>query len=182
MNRLRPEILLFILLGTVPLVVAGAGVAAYLLMRGGFGFLVWGVVPFVASLLAVGVLSYALSRAARRVGTNPPRAEGVAGMVYSPSLMEDRGREKEDLEAKVGELERLTDSLDEIPDEELVGALGEAVELLTDINASIEDRLDAAGEETREIGDLLGGVDFGPFDEALEEHEAKERTTGEPGV
>jgi hypothetical protein len=57
MNRLRPEILLFILLGTVPLVVAGAGVAAYLLMRGGFGFLVWGVVPFVASLLAVAALS-----------------------------------------------------------------------------------------------------------------------------
>jgi hypothetical protein len=106
----------------------------------------------------------------------------VAGMVYSPLLMEDHGREQEDLEAKVGELERLTDSLNEVPDEELVDALGEAVELLTDINARIEDRLDAAGEESREIGDLLGGVDFGPFDEALEEHEAKERTTGEPGV
>ena len=28
MNRMRPETLLFVLLGTVPLVVAGAGVAA----------------------------------------------------------------------------------------------------------------------------------------------------------
>jgi hypothetical protein len=65
MNRLRPETLLFVLLGTVPLVVAGAGVAAFLLMRAGFGFLVWGVVPFVASLLAVAALSFALSRAAR---------------------------------------------------------------------------------------------------------------------
>jgi hypothetical protein len=65
MNGLRPETLLFVLLGTVPLVVAGAGVAAFLLMRAGFGFLVWGVVPFVASLLAVAALSFALSRAAR---------------------------------------------------------------------------------------------------------------------
>ena len=103
-------------------------------------------------------------------------------MVYSPSLMEDCGREQEDLQAKVGELEKLTDSLSEVPDEELVGTLSEAVELLGEINARIEDRLDAAGEESREIGNLLGGVDFGPFDEALEEHEARERTTGEPGA
>jgi hypothetical protein len=88
--------------------------------------------------------------------------------------MEERGREQEDLEAKVGELEKLTDSLNEVPDEELVETL------ITEINARIENRLDAAGEESREIGDLLGGVDFGPFDEALEEHEARERT--EPGV
>ena len=96
--------------------------------------------------------------------------------------MEDRGREQEDLETKVGKLERLTDSLNEVPDDELVDALGEAVELLTDINTRIEKRLDAEGEESREVGDLLGVVDFGPFDEALEEQEARERTTGEPGV
>ena len=65
MSRPRPETLLFILLLTVPLVVGGAGVAAFLLMRVGFGFLVWGAVPFVASLLAVAGLSFALSRAAR---------------------------------------------------------------------------------------------------------------------
>jgi hypothetical protein len=64
-SRPRPETLLFVLLLTVPLVVGGAGVAAFLLMRAGFGFLVWGVVPFVASLLAVATISFVLSRAAR---------------------------------------------------------------------------------------------------------------------
>ena len=98
--------------------------------------------------------------------------------------MEDRGKEQDEhggLEAKVGELEKLTDSLDEVPDDELVGTLGEAVELLAEINTSIERRLDAAGKESREIGDLLGQVDFGPFDEALEDYETRERTIGEPG-
>jgi len=97
--------------------------------------------------------------------------------------MEDRGKERdnvEGLEEKVGELEKITDSLDDVPDEELVGTLNEAVELLTEINASIEARLDTAGDESREIGTLLGQVDFGPFDEALEEHERKERS--EPGA
>ncbi len=106
-------------------------------------------------------------------------------MVYSPSVMEDRGKEQDEisgLEAKVGELEKLTDSLEEVPDEELVGTLDEAVELLAEINTRIEKRLDAAGEESREIGDLLGQVDFGPFDEALEDHESRERTIGEPGA
>ncbi len=99
--------------------------------------------------------------------------------------MEDRGREQEypgGLEEKVGRLEELTDSLDEVPDEELVGALGEAVELLAEINARTENWLEAAGEESREIGDLLGRVDFGPFDEALADHETRERTIGEPGA
>jgi hypothetical protein len=76
MNRLRPETLLFVLLGTVPLVVAGAGVADFLLMRAGFGFLVWGVVPFVASLLAVAALSFALSRAARAGRDRGESSEG----------------------------------------------------------------------------------------------------------
>ena len=99
--------------------------------------------------------------------------------------MEDRGQQQdnvEGLEEKVGELEKLTDSLDDVPDEELVGTLNEAVELLTEINARIEDRLDTAGNESREIGALLGQVDFGPFDEALEDHERRERTTGERGA
>lgn len=112
------------------------------------------------------------------------RAEDPAVMVYSPGVMEDRGIERdnvEGLEEKVGELERLTDSLDDVPDEELVGTLNEAVERLAEINAGIEARLEAAGDESREIGALLGKVDFGPFDEALEDHERRERTTGEPG-
>jgi hypothetical protein len=55
------------------------------------------------------------------------------------------------------------------------------VERLAEINAGIEARLDAAGDDSREIGALLGQVDFGPFDEAMEDHERRERTTGEPG-
>lgn len=102
-------------------------------------------------------------------------------MVYSPGPMEDRAPDNRELEEKVGELERLTDSLGGVPDEELVGTLNEAVKLLAEINAGIEARLDAAGGESREIGALLGGVDFGPFDEALEDLERRERTPGEPG-
>jgi phosphoglycerate-specific signal transduction histidine kinase len=99
--------------------------------------------------------------------------------------MEDREKQRQDLgalEEKVDELEKLTDSLDDVPEEELVGTLGEAVELLAEINAGIEARLDTAGEESREVGGLLGQVDFGPFDEAMEDHEQRERTTGEPGA
>jgi uncharacterized protein (DUF58 family) len=68
--------LLFVLLGTVPLVVGGAGVAAFLLMRAGFGFLLWGVVPFVASLLVVAALSFAWSRAARAGRDRDESSEG----------------------------------------------------------------------------------------------------------
>ena len=84
MNRMQPETLLFVLLGTVPLVVAGAGVAAFLLLRAGFGFLVWGVLPFVASLLAVAAISFVLSRAARadrgRDGSSEGRRRGRDGV------------------------------------------------------------------------------------------------------
>ena len=85
----------------------------------------------------------------------------------------------EGLEVKLGELERLADSLGDVPDDELVGALNRAVELLREINAGIEMRLDAAGEESREIGALVEGLDLGPFDEALEELERQERDAGE---
>ena len=84
MNRMNPQTLLFVLLGTVPLVVAGAGVAAFLLMRAGFGFLVWGVAPFLASLLAVAAISFALSRAARadrgRDGSSEAQRRGRDGV------------------------------------------------------------------------------------------------------
>jgi len=121
------------------------------------------------------------------VGTSAglPEAEDGVGMVYSPEPMEDRGKQQDDLgglEEKVDELEKITDSLDDVPEEDLVGALGEAVELLAEINASIEARLESAGNESREIGAHLGQVDFGPFDEAMEDHEHRERTTGEPGA
>jgi len=85
-----------------------------------------------------------------------------------------------ELEEKVGELERLADSLDAVPDEELVGALGRAVELLREINSRIEAKLAAAGTESREVGEIIERLDFGPFDEALGELERQERNAGEP--
>jgi hypothetical protein len=40
--------------------------------------------------------------------------------------------------------------------------------------------LDDAGEESREIGEIVERLDLGPFDEALEELESQERNAGEP--
>jgi hypothetical protein len=87
----------------------------------------------------------------------------------------------QELDEKVVELERLADSLGGVPDEELVESLNAAVELLRGINAGIEAWLDAAGAESQEIGGILEGVDFGPFDEALKDVERRERMSGEPG-
>ena len=99
--------------------------------------------------------------------------------MYSPKPMEDR-RETQDLEEKLGELEGLADSLGDVPDEELVGALDRVVELLREINARIEMELAAAGEESREIGALIERLDLTPFDEALGEIERRERDAGVP--
>ena len=100
-------------------------------------------------------------------------------MMYSPDPMEHR-REASDLEEKVGELERLADTLAEVPDEELVGTLDRAVELLKEINTRIEAELDAAEDESREVGEIVEGLDLGPFDEAIAEIERQERDAGEP--
>ena len=102
--------------------------------------------------------------------------------MYSPRPMEEKGREMEELKVRVDELERLAGSLGDVPDEELADALALAVEVLGDINARIEARIEAAGEEAREADSLLSGVDFGPFDEALEDLERRERSAGEPGT
>ncbi len=100
--------------------------------------------------------------------------------MYSPDPMEDRGREATDLEEKVGELERLADALGSVPDEELVGTLDRAVELLREINTRIEAELGAAEGEAREVGEIVEGLDLGPFDEAIAEIERQEREAGEP--
>jgi hypothetical protein len=99
-------------------------------------------------------------------------------MMYSLDPMGDP-REAPDLEEKVGELEQLADSLGSVPDEELAGTLERAVELLRQINSCIEAQLDAAGNESREIGGIVEGLDLGPFDEAIEEIERQERDAGE---
>ena len=99
--------------------------------------------------------------------------------MYSPEPMEDR-KAMQELEEKVGELERLADSLGGAPDEELVGTLNRTVELLREINARLEIELAAAGDESREIGTLIERLDLTPFDEALGEIERRERDAGVP--
>jgi hypothetical protein len=96
--------------------------------------------------------------------------------------MEDRKESQDlgELEEKVGELERLADSLGTVPDEELVGTLGRAVELLREINTNLETKLAAAGTESGEVGEIIERLDLGPFDEALGELERRERNAGEP--
>jgi hypothetical protein len=102
--------------------------------------------------------------------------------MYSPGPMEEHKAtpDIEGLEAKVGELEKFADTLGGVPDEELVEALGRAVELLREINTGIEAELDYADRESREIGEIIEGLDLGPFDEALDELERRERDSGTP--
>ena len=64
MRNLQPLNLLLILLGAVPLIVGGSGLVSYFLWRAGYGFLIWGLLPFAASLLLVGVLGAVLGLAA----------------------------------------------------------------------------------------------------------------------
>jgi len=89
----------------------------------------------------------------------------------------------EELEKRVGELEEVTDRLGTVADDDLVETLDRAVALLREINASIEAGIQRTGEETGELDTLLEGVDYGPFDEALDEMEgrAPDGSPGEPG-
>jgi hypothetical protein len=54
------------------------------------------------------------------------------------------------------------------------------VELLREINTGIETELGDADRESREIGEIIDGLDLGPFDEALDELERRERESGTP--
>lgn len=56
--------LLYALIAVIPLVVAGTGIAAFLLLRAGYGPLVWGVLPFLVMLALAGVIGAILGRAA----------------------------------------------------------------------------------------------------------------------
>jgi hypothetical protein len=65
-NRAHAKTMLFVLIGAVPLVVAGAGVSSLLLLRAGYGFVVGALLPFAVSLLLVAILGATLGRAAGR--------------------------------------------------------------------------------------------------------------------
>jgi hypothetical protein len=99
-------------------------------------------------------------------------------MMYSPEPMEGSPQRPDFrvLEERVGELERIADSLGAVPDEELAGVLDEAVRLLGEINTRLETGIQASEEGSRELGALLEGVNFGLFDEALESLERQERS------
>ena len=74
-----PKILLFILVGVVPLIVLTAGIASVLLLRAGYGFWVWGVLPFLGSLFVVVVVSAFFGRAAGGGRTPPSGEDGEEG-------------------------------------------------------------------------------------------------------
>ena len=64
MDPTHAKTMLFVLIGAVPLVVAGAGLASFLLLRADYGLVVGALVPFAVSLLLVAIISAALGRAA----------------------------------------------------------------------------------------------------------------------
>ena len=74
----------------------------------------------------------------------------------------------ESLEERIAELEGLAEALEGVPDEEVVGVLERAVDLLVEVNDRLESGLESSENEARELGEILDRVDFGPLDEALE--------------
>ena len=64
MRGAGPRALLFVLVVTVPVVVAAAFVVAVLLQRAGFGLVVWALVPFLVSMALIAALGVYLGRAA----------------------------------------------------------------------------------------------------------------------
>ena len=67
--RANYYLFLLALLLAVPALAGCAGVAAFLLRRAGYTFLVWGVLPLIALLLVTGCLGVILGRAA--IGAAP---------------------------------------------------------------------------------------------------------------
>ena len=83
----RPLTLLFLLLVTVRVLVGGAGVASFLLLRAGYGALVWALVPLLALLLLAGVLGVVTGRAARI--SRPEGSEGPDRRPPTPRNADD---------------------------------------------------------------------------------------------
>ena len=65
-----------------------------------------------------------------------------------------------------------------MPDAHLVEVLDRTVNLLKEINESIETRSQALAEESSELDQLLGRVDFGTFDATLDDLNGRERDDG----
>jgi hypothetical protein len=66
--------MLFILIGVIPLVVAGAGGVSFLLLRAGYGLIVGALLPFAVSLVLAAAFGALFGRAAGgRRRTRGPR-------------------------------------------------------------------------------------------------------------
>ena len=74
MRDAQPRTLLFVLVALVPLIVAVAFVAAILLQRAGFGWVVWALLPFAVSMVLIGALGVFLGRAATRRASDGRRS------------------------------------------------------------------------------------------------------------
>ncbi len=72
MDRAHAKAMLFVLIGAVLLVVAGAGLASFLLLRAGYGLVVGALLPLAISLLLAAALGASLGRAAGRRRTRGP--------------------------------------------------------------------------------------------------------------
>lgn len=66
MRNANPLTLLLVLVCAVPLVVGAAGLASFLLLRAGYGYVVGGGLPLLACLLIAGVLGALLGGVASR--------------------------------------------------------------------------------------------------------------------
>ena len=68
MRHVSPAVLRLVLLGGVLLLslfATGAGVVSFLLLRAGYGFVVWGVLPFLALVMVAVVFGVAVWRLTR---------------------------------------------------------------------------------------------------------------------
>lgn len=88
-----------------------------------------------------------------------------------PGTPDTGGPDAQELESRLAELHRIGEDLGTVPDAQLADTLERAVELVEEINASIESGISAAGQEAGEVGTLLDGIDFGSLDAALGELE-----------
>jgi membrane protein implicated in regulation of membrane protease activity len=78
-RRVSPAVLRLVLLGGVlflSLFAAGAAVISFLLMRAGYGFAVWGVLPFLALVIVAVVFGAAVWRLTRSQPSDHPRPGG----------------------------------------------------------------------------------------------------------
>ena len=79
MSRISPTVLRLVLLGGVLLLsLFGivAGVVSYLLLRAGYGFVVWGILPFLALAVVAVVFAAAVWRLTRGNSPDSGRSGG----------------------------------------------------------------------------------------------------------